>query len=123
LAAGARGFVLKTQRNGYLIAAVKKVAEHKMAYSEEALEAALPASQKSCMADTSAQLPDPRLTEREREIICMIASGRRSKEIATTLKISARTADVHKNHITRKLNLHSTAELVHYAIRTGLVEL
>lgn len=123
LAAGARGFVLKTERNRQLVEAVKMVAEHKVFYSAEALETALPAIQDNGSAGASAELPHPSLTARECEVIRMIADGKRSKEIAATLKISAKTVDVHKSHISRKLNLHSTAELVRYAIRTRLAEL
>lgn len=123
LAAGARGFVLKTERNGHLIAAVKEVAKHKMAYSTEALEAALPASQNGNKEDTDTEMPDPRLTERECEIIRLIAKGRTTKQVADTLRISIKTADVHRNNIMHKLHLHNAVELVRYAMRTGLAKL
>lgn len=123
LAAGARGFVLKTERNGHLIAAVKKAAEHKMAYTEEALETTLPSDQGSSLAGASSEAPDSSLTDREREIIRLIANGKTTKQVADVLHISIKTADVHRNNIMHKLRLHNAVELVRYAIRTKLVDL
>lgn len=62
------------------------------------------------------------LTEREREVLVLIASGRSTKETATQLGISYKTADSHRSRILEKLNIHETATMVRYAIRSGLIE-
>ncbi len=61
------------------------------------------------------------LTSRQREVLQLIAEGRSAKEIAALLKISPRTAEAHKAHILEALGLQSTAELVQYAIRNGII--
>jgi DNA-binding CsgD family transcriptional regulator len=61
------------------------------------------------------------LSERERDVLRLIAQGRTSNEIAQTLYISTHTVQTHRDHIMEKLNLHRKAELIRYAIRTGLV--
>ncbi len=62
------------------------------------------------------------LTSREREVLQLIAEGKTNKEIATTLNLSVYTVDAHRGRIMEKLNLHSTGELVRFAIRKGLVD-
>jgi DNA-binding NarL/FixJ family response regulator len=62
-----------------------------------------------------------RLTLRQREVLQLIAEGRSAKEVAAVLKISTRTAEVHKARILEALGLQNTAELVQYAIRNGLI--
>ena len=61
------------------------------------------------------------MTERQREVLCLIEEGKRTKEIALALNVSVRTTEAHRNNIMRKLKLHGTADLVRYAIRTQLV--
>jgi two-component system response regulator NreC len=63
------------------------------------------------------------LTEREREVLTLIAQGRTNQEIAERLVISVKTVNRHRENIMAKLNLHSRVELVHYAIEKGLIEL
>ena len=122
LAAGARGFVLKSEATRQLVAAVKKLAEHKLSYTQKTLETVLEIARQAGLASGSAEVPNPSLTEREREVIRMVAAGKKSKEIAAALNISVRTADVHRSHILGKLKLQGTADLVRYAIRAKLVE-
>ncbi len=62
-----------------------------------------------------------RLSEREREILQLIAEGKTHQQIAHLLHISVRTVDTHRNNIIKKLNLHDTASLVRYAIKNGIV--
>jgi DNA-binding CsgD family transcriptional regulator len=66
-------------------------------------------------------LIDP-LTGREREVLTLIADSKTTKEIAVILGVSAKTADSHRSKIMEKLDIHSTAGLVRYAIRVGIVE-
>jgi len=63
-----------------------------------------------------------RLTSRERQIVQLLAEGKTSKEIATALDISVKTADTHRANLMRKLNLHSLADIVRYAIRNKMIE-
>ncbi len=62
------------------------------------------------------------LTERERQVLVLIASGKSTKELATRLGISYKTADSHRSRILEKLGVHETASMVRYAIRAGLIE-
>jgi two-component system response regulator NreC len=62
------------------------------------------------------------LTEREREVLTLIAEGLTNQEIAQRLYISVKTVQTHRAHIMEKLNLHDRTELVRYAIRKGLIE-
>jgi DNA-binding NarL/FixJ family response regulator len=122
LGAGARGFVLKTEVNHQLIAAIKKLAGHKMSYTTKASDLVLEAVQKNNSTNGPSNATDQPLTPRECEVIRLIAGGKRSKEIGVALDMGVRTVDAHRNHIIRKLNLHSAADLVRYAIRAKLME-
>jgi two-component system, NarL family, response regulator NreC len=62
------------------------------------------------------------LTSREREVLQMIAEGKTNKEIATLLNLSVYTVDAHRGRIMEKLNLHTTGELVRFAMRKGLID-
>jgi DNA-binding CsgD family transcriptional regulator len=61
------------------------------------------------------------LSEREREVFQLIAEGHSNKEIADVLSVSPSTVDTHRTHILQKLDVHSTAELVLYAVRRGVI--
>jgi two-component system response regulator NreC len=61
------------------------------------------------------------LSEREREVLQLIAEGRSSKEVAEVLSISPATVETHRTHILQKLDVHNTAELVLYAVRRGVI--
>ena len=63
------------------------------------------------------------LTPRQREILQLVAEGRSAKEIASSLSISSRTVEFHKYQMMETLGLHTNAELIHFAIKHGLVEL
>ena len=66
--------------------------------------------------------PTDLLTSREREVLQMIAEGKTNKEIANTLKLSVYTVEAHRGRVMEKLNLHSTGELVRFALRNGLID-
>ncbi len=61
------------------------------------------------------------LTSRERAIVQLVAEGKSNKEVAAELGISVKTAETHRANIMRKLDLHSTSELVRYAVRNGII--
>jgi len=63
-----------------------------------------------------------RLSSREREVVQLVAEGRTNKEIATELGVSVKTVDAHRTNIMRRLNVHSVADLVRYAIRNRIIE-
>ncbi len=62
------------------------------------------------------------LTERERQVLALIATGKSTKDAAKELGISYKTADSHRSRILEKLGVHETASMVRYAIRSGLIE-
>ena len=99
-----------------LIAAVRAVARGEGYLSPGVADAVL--------TDYRQHVTDPidLLTSREREVLQIIAEGKTNKEIATTLNLSVYTVDAHRGRIMEKLNLHSTGELVRFAIRKGLVD-
>src|ERR1035437_1059905 len=116
LRAGARGYLLKDAVDEDLIAAVRAVARGEGYLSPGVSDAVL--------TDYRQHVTDPidLLTSREREVLQLIAEGKTNKEIATTLNLSVYTVDAHRGRIMEKLNLHSTGELVRFAIRKGLVD-
>ena len=61
------------------------------------------------------------LTPREREVIQLVAEGKTTKEVATALSLSVKTAETHRTNLMRKLDLHSVADLTLYAVRNGIV--
>jgi DNA-binding NarL/FixJ family response regulator len=61
------------------------------------------------------------LTTREREVLQLLAEGRSNKEVATVLDLSLHTVETHRSHVMQKLNLHSGAEMILYAIRKGVI--
>jgi len=63
------------------------------------------------------------LTPREREVIQLVAEGKTTKEIATALNLSVKTAETHRTNLMRKLDLHSIADLTLYAVRNGIVQI
>jgi len=63
------------------------------------------------------------LTPREREVIQLVAEGKTTKEVATALSLSVKTAETHRTNLMRKLDLHSVAALTLYAVRNGIVQI
>jgi DNA-binding NarL/FixJ family response regulator len=112
--AGARACVFKSDSDRALKSAVEAVCQHKTFFSDRASEL-----MKEPVLEQSLQ---PSLTDREREIIQLLAESKSSKEVAAALNISVKTADTHRANIMRKLNLHSVSDLVRYAIRNNLAQ-
>jgi DNA-binding NarL/FixJ family response regulator len=122
LEAGARGCILKTDSARLLVAAVEAVAQHKPFFAGKVAEVVMGSSLIAKDVEESTLALDHRLSAREREVIQLVAEGRTNKEIATKLNISVKTVDAHRTNIMRRLSLHSTAELVRYAIRNKIIE-
>jgi DNA-binding NarL/FixJ family response regulator len=119
--AGARGFLLKSDAGHELVPAVRSVSRHKAFFSPTIRAMGLSASdQLSHKAGMRGGISGE-LTSREREVVQLLAEGKSTKEVATALKITFKTAATHRTNILRKLELHSLADLVRYAIRNGIV--
>ncbi len=116
LRAGARGYLLKDSADADLIAAVRSVAKGEAYLSPSVSDAVLTDYRKHVSN------PIDLLTTREREVLQMIAEGKTNKEIATTLNLSVYTVEAHRGRVMEKLNLHSTGELVRFALRNGLID-
>jgi DNA-binding NarL/FixJ family response regulator len=116
LRAGARGYLLKDSIDSDLLAAVRSVAKGEGYLSPAVSDAVLTDYRKHVTA------PLDLLTSREREVLQMIAVGKTNKDIANELKLSVYTVDAHRGRIMEKLNLHSTGELVRFALRNGLID-
>ncbi|HEY2372120.1 MAG TPA: response regulator transcription factor [Gaiellaceae bacterium] len=115
--AGARGYVLKEAADAEVVAAIREVAGGGR-YVHPALGARLVEAE---TAEARRAEEDP-LSEREREVLRLLALGHTNQEISTQLYISVRTAETHRAHIMQKLRLSSRAELVRYALEQGLME-
>jgi two-component system response regulator NreC len=116
-AAGAQGYVLKEAADSEVVQAVREVAGGG-SYVHPALGARLVAAEAAARAKADA---DP-LSDREREVLRLLALGHTNQEIAKMLYISVRTAETHRSHIMQKLRLSTRAELVRYALTHGLLE-
>ena len=111
--AGARGYVLKDSPAGEIVSAIEAVAAGDTYYSAALVQG---------LATITGAEADPGLTEREREILLLVAGGETSKRIAQILGISFRTVETHRLSIRRKLGIDSTAGLVRYAIEQGWID-
>ena len=116
-AAGASGYVLKEAADTEVVAAVREVAGGGR-YVNPELGARLVAAD----ADAAKRAEEDPLSDREREVLRLLALGHTNQEIAQRLYISVRTAETHRAHIMQKLGLSSRAELVRYALERGLLE-
>jgi len=116
LRAGARGYLLKDSGDADLVAAVRAVAKGEGYLS--------PSVSESVLSDYRRHVTDPLdlLSSREREVLQMIAEGKTNKEIATSLNLSVYTVEAHRGRVMEKLNLHSTSELVRFALRSGSID-
>ena len=120
LDAGARGYVLKSDLTDSLPKAVKAISEGKRFLTPRVSEIVLEGFLGSSGQDQEEDRTDVALGLREIEITRLVAEGKSSKEIAVQLGIAARTVETHRFNIMHKLNLHSVAELIHYALRRGI---
>ena len=115
--AGAAGYVLKEAADSEVVDAVRAVAGGER-YVHPALGARLVAAE----ADERRRAAEDPLSDREREVLRLLALGHTNQEIADVLFISVRTAETHRAHIMQKLRLSSRAELVRYALDEGLLD-
>ena len=121
LDAGAKGIILKTDTNRLLKSAITSLGARKPFFTNNAsdviLHSYLDPSPKAGDAENHS-----RLSPREREVVQLLAEGRSSKEVATKLSVSVKTVEAHRSNVMRKLNFHSVAEVVRYAIRNEMID-
>jgi two-component system response regulator NreC len=116
-AVGASGYVLKEAADTEVVTAIREVAAGGR-YVHPELGARLIAAD----ADAARKAEEDPLSDREREVLRLLALGHTNQEIAKQLFISVRTAETHRAHIMQKLRLSSRAELVRYALERGLLD-
>ena len=120
LEAGARAYLLKDSAVTDLIRAIEAVSQGKSFFSPK-ISRILAEEYVRALKQKGAADSYELLTSREREILQLLAEGKTNKEVATSLNISVYTAETHRGNILQKLNLHSSAELVLYAVRKGII--
>ena len=119
--AGARGYLLKESAGSELIEAIATVAAGRSYFSPAVAQVVFDDYVKS-LVDRGITDRYDALSEREREVLQLVAEGRSSKEIAELLSISPATVETHRTHVLQKLGLRNTAEVVRYAARRGIVQ-
>ena len=122
LAAGARGYVLKSDAARDLVNAVEALHKHRSFFTSTVSDLLVDGYLKTGVSEVPALSSHHRLTAREREIVQLLAEGKSNKEVANALGITVKTAETHRTNIMRKLDLHSVSELVRYAIRNQMIE-
>ncbi|HLG56410.1 MAG TPA: response regulator transcription factor [Vicinamibacterales bacterium] len=118
--AGARGYVLKESAASELIEAIGAVAAGKTFFSPPVAEVVFDDYVRG-LTDRGITDRFDSLSEREREVLQLVAEGRSSKEIAEILSISPTTVETHRTHLLQKLGLRNTVEVVRYATRRGII--
>jgi DNA-binding NarL/FixJ family response regulator len=118
LEVGIRGWVVKSEGIDDLITAVKALRQNKSIFSSRVSDLI---REDSLRHRTIAAGSVLQLSKREREVVQLLAEGKTSKEVATILECAVKTAETHRSNLMRKLNLHSIAELVLYAVRNEIV--
>jgi DNA-binding NarL/FixJ family response regulator len=116
LRAGIRGYVLKAQAAADLVGAIREVLRGAVYLSPGISKAVVDAYV------GKSELPRDPLTDRERQVLQLVAEGKTTKEVAEVLGLSVKTADSHRTRIMQKLEIHETASLVRYAIRRGFIK-
>jgi len=114
---GAAGFVRKESAPGELVEAIKKVVA-----GGRYITASLAEKLADSLQDDAQQAPHETLSDREYEVLCLIAKGRTPTQIAQALSLSVKTISTYRSRVLEKLHLATNAELTYYAIKNGLVE-
>lgn len=119
---GASGFILKEGAVEELVSAIRSIHQNKSVLSPSISKTLIDAYLRK-METGKTETPFDLLTDREREVLQLIAEGYTNREVAKALFISVKTVEAHRAHIMQKLNIHEIAKLVKYAIQKGLVDL
>ena len=121
LTAGVKGYLLKDTVEVDLLRAIESVQKRRTFFSPAITEVLLEDYVRQ-LQDKGLQDSFDLLTQREREVLQLLAEGKSNKEVATILNVSPLTVDTHRSNLMQKLNLHSTAEIVLYAVRKKLIQ-
>jgi two-component system, NarL family, response regulator NreC len=116
LEVGVKGYVLKNQAANDLLVAIRQVTRGQVYLSPGVSSAVIEAYQ------SKSEKSKNRLTLRERQVLQLIAEGKSTKDVASLLGISVKTAESHRTRLMQKLDIHETASLVLYAVRNGIVQ-
>ena len=119
---GARGIILKHAASEFLIKGIRKVAEGELWADSPTMTQVVDSLSRKYRVDRSPEKGRKELSEREIEVVTLVASGNRNKEIANKLFISEQTVKTHLSNIFQKLEVNDRLELALYAMRNGLVE-
>jgi DNA-binding NarL/FixJ family response regulator len=117
LRAGVRGYVLKTKASSELVQALRAVCRGEIYLTQSISQTVVQA-----FLLKKDDLPERPLSDRERQVLQLVAEGKTTKEIANLLSISVNTAESHRSNLMEKLDIHDTAGLVRYAMRNGIIE-
>ena len=120
LGAGAKGYLLKDSAEVDLVRAVQVVAQGRPFFSPQIAQSLLEDYVKT-LQQRGLQDSYDLLTDREREVLQLLAEGKSNKEVATILDLSTYTVETHRTNLMHKLNLHNTAEIVLYAVRKKII--
>lgn len=116
LRAGVTGYVLKTRATSELVHALRAVCRGEMYLTQSISRTVVQAFL------TKDSLPGRPLSDRERQVLQLVAEGKTNKEVASLLGISVNTAESHRTNLMEKLDIHDTAGLVRYALRNGVIQ-
>ena len=116
LRSGIAGYVLKTKASSELVQAIRAVGRGEMFLTQSISRTVVEALRQQN------EVSERALSDRERQVLQLVAEGKTTKEIAAVLGISVKTAESHRSNIMGKLDIHDTAGLVRYAIRRGLIQ-
>jgi DNA-binding NarL/FixJ family response regulator len=123
LDAGARGFLLKSDAARDLLTAIEALQHNRTYFTARVADMVLDNYRtKNTTSPVSASANMPHLTSRERQVVQLVAEGKSTKEVASHLNLSVKTAETHRSNIMRKLGLHSVSELVLYAVRNNIIQ-
>jgi DNA-binding NarL/FixJ family response regulator len=120
LAAGARGYLLKSDAARQLVPAVESLSQRRPFFAGRISEVLLEGFLRTGRSQAASPIVE-QLTSRELEIVQLLAEGNSNKEIARALDLSVKTVETHRSAIMRKLDLHSIAQLVRFAIRNQII--
>jgi len=120
LTAGAKGYLLKDSADADIVRAVQAVARSKPFFSPQIAQTLLEDYMRQ-MKQQGLQDSYELLTDREKEILQLLAEGKSNKEVAALLNLSVYTVETHRANLMQRLNLHSTAEFVLYAVRKKII--
>lgn len=119
LEAGAQGYLLKSDAGRDLLSAIDALRRNKTFFTPEVAQMV---DEGYLRADDNNRKNWLRLTNRQKEVLRLVAEGKSSKEVGAALNISAKTAETHRTNIMRRLDCHSVTDLVHYAIRNHVIK-